>query len=67
MAKPITDGPVQIMLKEPIRSEAVRAADSLGVSVTQLLHEVLAESIGGGSLEVAYLAALQRRVKTKSK
>ena len=65
MGRPVTQGPVQIMLKEPVRTAAVEAAARLKTSVSVLLHEVLAEFVQGASLEDRYIAVLQKRLKTK--
>jgi hypothetical protein len=64
MAQQITDGPIQVMLKDPLRAEAVRASEALGTSVTSLIHVVLEDMVASGSLEATYLVALQKRVDT---
>jgi len=53
------------MLKEPVRTAAVEAAVRLEISVSVLLHEVLAEFIQDVSFEDRYIEVLQKRVKTK--
>lgn len=64
MAKPITDGPIQIMLKDPVREAVIGAAAGLGVSVSALVHVVLEDAIETEKLEAKYIAALQKRVES---